>query len=29
MWQTWEMNTQFCSENLGEEGYLNKAWLKN
>jgi hypothetical protein len=29
MWQAWEINAKLCPENLGEEDYLKKAWLKN
>jgi len=24
MWQTWEINTKICSEDLGEEDYMKK-----
>jgi hypothetical protein len=28
MWQTWEINTKLCSENLGEEDYLKKSLVE-
>jgi hypothetical protein len=28
MWQTWEVNTKRCSENLGEEDHIKKSLVE-